>query len=66
MPIIQLYLTWVPRNGGLIDIWHDNIMGNNPLVHIQELDPLKCWMDSTGIRTITNISNWNTNEWWKG
>jgi hypothetical protein len=37
VPIIQSDLTWVPGNGGSIDIWHDNIMGNKPLVHIQEL-----------------------------
>jgi hypothetical protein len=30
IPIIQPDLTWIPGNGGLIDIWNDNIMGTIP------------------------------------
>jgi hypothetical protein len=40
IPIIQIDLTWVPSNGGLIDISNNNIMWNKPLVHAYQLAPL--------------------------
>jgi hypothetical protein len=37
IPIIQHKLSWVPKNGKKIDMWNDRIMGNQPLLQLQEL-----------------------------
>jgi hypothetical protein len=68
MPHFNPHLTWVPRNGKKIKIWHDSILGDPPLDLRQDLRRLKDWMESQNLKTLFDISIWGNDRCksWQG
>jgi hypothetical protein len=56
IPIIKEKLNWIPRNGKNVRIWKDNIYEMENLSIIEDLAPLKAWMDSRNIQTLYDVS----------
>eukprot|EP00253_Pinus_taeda_P018975 PITA_18975 len=63
LDLIKQHLHWIPGNGKRIKIWEDNIMGNVPIVEDCSLSLLKDWMDSAGVKTMWDLSQWENNSW---
>jgi hypothetical protein len=66
IPSLQPFLFWVPVNGKHVELQSDSKMGNQPLIQIQQLHPLKDWLDSQGKNYLYDISDWSFDGWWNG
>eukprot|EP00253_Pinus_taeda_P014894 PITA_14894 len=51
-------LYWIPSNGKKIRIWEDQILGDQPLHHIEGLANIKLWLQSNNMETLWDISTW--------
>lgn len=51
-------LYWIPGNGKKIRIWEDQILGDQPLNHIEGLANIKFWLQSNNMETLWDISTW--------
>jgi hypothetical protein len=66
LPLIRKHLFWCPGNGKEIKIWDDLFSDSGKLSSIPSLDSLRTWLNSKGKTTLFDISEWNSNETWKG
>jgi hypothetical protein len=68
MALFTPHLTWVPRSGKKIKIWHDSILGDPPLYLRQDLQRLKNWMDGQNLKMLSDISTWRKDrcKTWQG
>jgi hypothetical protein len=62
--MIQANISWALRNGALINIWIDNILGRAPMDKKESLNPLKLWCISNGYFNLQDLSKWTTNSQW--
>jgi hypothetical protein len=68
MALFTPHLTWVPRSGKKIKIWHDSILGDPPLYLRQDLQRIKNWMDMKNLKILSDISTWRKDrcKTWQG
>ena len=60
--LIRYQISKNPRNGKIISIWEDRIMGKNPLNQQQNLRGLQRWMEEQSFNTLYSISDWDQNK----
>jgi len=67
MEPFQKNLHWIPGNGKSIKVWEDSILGDTPLGQCNELNNIKRWLQSKGVNTLWDLSEWERNNWtgWK-
>ena len=55
-------LSWIPRNGKLISILEDSILGDLPIYHQTGLTNIKTYLQSNNHLTLWDISWWDDDE----
>jgi hypothetical protein len=65
IPSFKEHLSWIPRNGKLIRLWKDLILGVYLTSREDKFGDLKIWLMAKQKCTLFDISTWNENGSWK-
>jgi len=63
IPLMSRYISKIPDNRKTISIWHDRIIGEEPLQTHLEIEDIQEWLKGKGLNTLHSISLWNQKEW---
>jgi hypothetical protein len=56
----------IPGNGKCTHLWHDRIMGREPLAENVDITDLRDWMERAGVNSLYDLSKWDEHGDWAG